>query len=130
MGQLNHPTRLYWQQWSPMFSYYFHIVTSLYVTFLIPQKQATKASHYHLLSLILWTGSYCSKNGCQEFSGLILFPTNIPLKFSVTIIRISATDIIHQMSSITLNITPVLHYITTHYSWLNLSHSMSQKPQL
>ena len=105
MGQLNHPTHLYWQQWSPMFSYYFHIVTSLYVTFLIPQKQATKASHYHLLSFILWTGSYWSKNGCQEFSGLILFPTNIPLKFSVTIIRISATDIIHQMSSITLNIS-------------------------
>ena len=88
-----------------MFSYYLHIVTSLYVTFLIPQKQATKASHYHLLSFILWTKSYCSKNGCQEFSGLILFPTNIPLKFSVTIIRISATDIIHQMSSITLNIS-------------------------
>ena len=88
-----------------MFSYSLYVVCCLYVTFLLPQEQATKAGPYHLLSFMLWTGSDCSKIGCQEFSGLILFPTNIPLIFSVTIIRVSATDIIHQVSSVTLNVS-------------------------
>ena len=88
-----------------MFSYSLYVVCCLYVTFLLPQEQATKAGPYHLLSFILWTGYDCSKIGCQEFSGLILFPTNRPLIFSVTIIRVSATDIIHQVSSVTLNIS-------------------------
>ena len=58
-----------------------------------------------VLSLMLWAGSNCSKIWCQGLSGLILFSTNIPLIFSVTILRVSDTDIIHQVSSVTLNVS-------------------------
>ena len=58
-----------------------------------------------VLSLMLWAGSNCSKIWCQGLSGLILFSTNIHLIFSVTILRVSDTDIIHQVSSVTLNIS-------------------------
>ena len=74
------------------------------ITFLLPQEKETKAYPCHLLSLMLWTGSNCIIITCQEFSGLILFQTNRPLIFSVTIIRLSATDIIHKLSSVTLNV--------------------------
>ena len=57
-----------------------------------------------VLSLMLWAGSNCSKIWFQGLSGLILFSTNIHLIFSVTILRVSDTDIIYQVLSVTLNV--------------------------
>ena len=68
------------------------------------QKKGNQSFHLPIFVINVKTGSNCIIITCQEFTGLILLQTNKSLIFSVNNIRLSATDIIHKLSSVTLNV--------------------------
>ena len=82
----------------------FSLCCMLFVITFLQHKKRKQSFHLPIFVINVKTGSNCIIITCQEFSGIILFQTNKPLIFSVTIIRLSATDIIHKLSSVTLNV--------------------------
>ena len=82
----------------------FSLCCMLFVITFLQHKKRKQSFHLPIFVINVKTGSNCIIITCQEFTGLILLQTNKSLIFSVNNIRLSATDIIHKLSSVTINV--------------------------
>ena len=77
-------TRLYWQQEWPMLSYSIYVVSSLYLTFLLPPERSPKV----LASSLFYYCLYCVLKGLHNDQVVVILATFLGLVWTQVLLMV------------------------------------------